>query len=385
MIRIKTLGLAVIAALALSVTAGASSASAGYFAVTAGTTGYTGSPGTQTYALSGGRTGTCAGEYLSGTVTNQDKTLSPYMPDMSCESFEGPVSWKMNGCKISFTPGVEGTGPGTFTIGPAGCSPISLTSKYCTRLIGAQSGKASFSNQGSGVAISIQEAFLQSSVAKESPTCKPETISYFASWTVTPNNGVVQLTSSQVGVYLGGSGFAAESYPVSLTGTQDATSVTTLTRASRQYKCTQADMAGQLASTSGTLTLAPKYTGCLAYVGGITMPAEIEANSCAYTVGSTGSFGVSCSEAGDAIKITLYSNTTKQSEGIPLCVYRIAPQTSGSTIGLSTFGEGNKRGVALAFSANALTSERTVGTTGNCGEKGENVKYGGTTNVTGEA
>jgi hypothetical protein len=384
--RIKTLGLTAIAALALCAFVGVSSASAGYFSVPAGTTNYAGTPSEQYFTLTGGRSGNCTTGSFSGSVSHLDQSLTTEpMPDMSCEtSFEGPLTWKMNGCKFTFSPGVEGTGPGTFAIGPAGCGPITLTGKYCTRSIAAQSGSATFTNQSGTVKIDISNAALKTTVAKETPQCKAENISYTGKWTVSAASGTIEVVSSQVGVFLGGSGFDAESYPVALAGGQDPADTHALTLVGgRVYKCDHADLAGVATKSSAELALAPKYTDCRVEVGASKLPATADAGSCGYTINSSGALGVTCTEVGDAIELKVYATAQKQAEGTPLCVYEIAPQSGVTGVALSNFGEGKKRGISLDFGLTGLKYKKTVGTIANCGEKEASAKYDGTTKVTG--
>lgn len=388
MIRIKTLGLALLAALSLCAVAGASTASAGYYAVSAGVTGYTGTPGEQYFTL-GSTLANCTTESLSGTVSNGDKSLAPATPDMSCKTKSETISWKYSGCKLTFSPGAEGAGTGAFAIGPAGCGPITLTEKNCTRYVGAQGGTATYTNQSGVVKISISQALLSTTVAKQSLSCQPEEMSYTGSWTIVPFSGTLEAISGRIGFFLGGSGFAAENYPVSLSGTQDAGSPNILTRGGSgsylgyQFTCSQVELSSLMTGTASELSLAPKYVGCQAKKNSVIQPAELDARSCRYTVASSGVFGVSCSEVGDSIKITTYADAAKQSAGIPLCILQIPPQTAKGAVGLSAFGEGQKRGVAVAFSANTVTSEKIFGLIPNCGEKSETIKFGGATNIIG--
>jgi hypothetical protein len=384
MIRIKTLGLAVIAALSLCAIAGASTASAGYFSVSAGTTSYVGVSGEQYFTMVGGRLGTCSTPSFSGVVTHGNKGLAPSMSDMTCEtSFEGPASWKMKGCSLTFTPGVEGAGTGTFAIGPVGCGAITLSGKYCTRFIAPQSGKATFTNESGKVKIQISNAALSTTVEKQTPQCAPEFISYTGSWTVVPSSGTLQVLSSQAGLFLGGSGFAAESYPVNLAGSQDPSDPHVLTLVGgRRLKCEQANLVGALTKSSAELSLTPQYANCQVEVGASKLPSVVAVGSCGYKVSSSGVFGISCTEAGDAVALTVYANATKQAEGVPLCVYRLAAQSGASGVGLSTYGEGSKQGVSLDFGVTSLSYEKTVGTIGNCGEKSASASYDGTSKVT---
>ena len=133
-------------------------------------------------------------------------------------------------------------------------------------------------------------------------------------------------------------GFKASEYPASVGGVQTLVEVEgasvkqqVLTFGSREFTCEKAGLAQSLPGDSMILNLSATYSGCKSG----SLPASIYMNSCKYVFAAfsgsepyyAGGMNVECSNAGDAIELNAYKNATDQSKNVPLCSYKVGPQS----------------------------------------------------------
>lgn len=380
------------AAMALLAIGGASSASAGFFSVSAGTTGFSATSTEQYFTETGGIVGTCnSGGSFTGAVSHLNQELGGSPSNLSCNSSaEKAVSWNWNGCKVSLHPGNNSSGStldGTFSIGPAGCGPIQVNSATCEKRISAQSGAATFLNSGGSVAVTATKS-LPYSVVKSGGSCWAGNLNYTGKWNVTPSSGTLEALTSKVGISIAGGMFGAAgppwAYPIDVSGGQVPAEPHAITLVgNRVLKCASVDLSGQLTSASSALALAPQFTDCVIEVSNVKLPATVNVGSCGYGVNTAGSLDITCQNEGDGIVITSYQNATKQAEGKSMCVYRVGPQSGLTSVTNSNVGAGVEAGVKVQLGIAKLPYTRTSGNAVNCGEASANASYSGSSILNG--
>lgn len=376
MTRIKTLGLALVAALALCAVAGAATASAGYYVVTGGG-GFTAQRITQQYTQPGGIAADCpSGGAFAGSVAYLDKSLGGVPSDLSCTSSnEGAVSWKWNGCAVNLQPGNDGD-PLMGTLSISGCGSVQLNSASCEKRIAPQSIPARFYNESGSVRVTA-EGTLYYSVVKSGGFCKNGVINYTGEWKVFPyNGGWIGAFSGKVGLFHAGNQFSAETpaYPVSVSGSQVPSEHHNMTLpGGRQLRCESIELSGSLSGPSATIDLAPQYTNCELYIGETVLPATVDASACDYRLGS-GALSILCQSESDAIVISGYM---PEEEAVPLCVYRVTPQSGLSSVETTNVGAGAEAGVQVQFSVSNISVTRASGRIGTCGAVKTTSTYSG--------
>jgi hypothetical protein len=372
--RIRNLGLAVFAALALTAAVGATGVSASGFVSDSGYTTISGTPygeGVLSIVVGPWK---CNSPAFAQVIKNQANPLTTTaLKDAAC----GTPTLKTNGCQLSFRPGAE-TSPGNFggtiDIGPAGCGPMSLTVSGCTTTIGAQSGlNATFENVGSGEK-AVVYANLNSGGLKYSVTGKSGcpvgsfTGGWTTTWLLTAFNEAGALTGLHVvknaGVYMAGEKseeaakqpkLNAEKYPVSLLGSQ--TTALSFGVNAGSAKCSTIQFDGKLAAASAEQSLNSEYSGCTVFGFGGT----IASNGCQYVLHVlnsgppyTGTADIAC-PAGKSIEIVA------KLAGVLKCKETISSQSGLEGVTFSTVGAGSERGVEVKFNLAGIKYTQTAG------------------------
>lgn len=365
------------AALALGAVAGASPASASYLAFGEYPAAY-GGDGEDIFMNLNGRAVECGGLDFSGQVSAASQQVETQAAaPTNCSWFAGSGKIDMKSCDFILHPGNPN---GSIEIGPAGCGAATLTAGECTWSIPAQTGIAtSYTNQAtspSSVSMQTSGGFAYSVVSGSSTVCGSKgtlTGTLSTEWTVTGYSGgaaIPALVTDQppAGIFLTGNQLAAESYPVSLSGSQSAAAKRTFDFASRTVTCSEASVAGEATSASSSFTLSPSYSNCTAVVLGNVLPATVDASGCTETYSVTASkapytasLALTCSKP---LKVVVSSG------GTTVCTYEVASQSGLGTVNLANTGAGTLRGVDVAWQLTSIPFTRTTGTLGTCGGSG---------------
>ena len=390
--RIKTLGLLITVALALTATGGAATASASGF----GAHNYTwpeheypadvSASTTEPFLiyLGNGNSLQCSGpSSLHATLPGTSRQLSASFTDESeCKvTISGVTLWKSkainsHGCRLIFHSGAEtysGTFDGTYDIGGPECSggmQVSATDIKCTLTFPPQSGQpAAFHNfsEGNKSGVEIEQlanATLEytSEGAGEISGCPKNGLhtnaGWFSEYEATARNeagtqvGFAVDANAPLGVYLEGGEFKGESYPLSVAGDQDE-AIEFAARwgeeVTSRTSCASAHFATTLKAASTSLSPTTSYGGCSTNLFGEIHSATIAMNSCHYVLQAGGTIDISCSKEGDAITITSALG----------CVLTIGAQTGLEGVTYSTIGSGHERAIeanlgvsGVSFSAN---------------------------------
>jgi hypothetical protein len=401
--RINLMFLAVVGALALTASAGASVASASGISFGSYPAAAKGQDfGNHGFYFTAGRSLGCGFKSMTAEATGPSETLTATVVPTQCSSeFEGNVSIAMNGCKFIYHPNV---GKGTLDLGPSSCGGITLEGAFCTRHFAPQTGLgASFSNEGtpSTVKIADEALGLQYTILKGGKAyCGSGTQSanFLGNWTLKGyNEGGTQIDARVVpgtGLFLTGekSGeaskqpkVAAEGYPVSITGSQDPTAKFALTvGGNRKVECEAVASHSSESGAGAALGLGMEYSGCNLTILENVFPAEIVTNSCELVLHAlnagppyAGSIDVACAKEGDAIELKDYS------AGSLVCTYKVAPQSGFEGVGLTNIGSGTDRAISASFGLSGLTVTRVTGTLAACGGASQKATYSGTTTLRG--
>ncbi|HWM55680.1 MAG TPA: hypothetical protein VNO20_09860 [Solirubrobacterales bacterium] len=411
--RIRNLGLAVIAALALTASVGTTSASASAF-VPSGA-GYPEYPAeivgeaTEYTHLRVGLTSiwfSCEGypQYLWAIeVTKPIDTLSHAGGKANCETHlplgkveKSVLETEAIGCGTIFHAGQEiapGEFSGTVDIAPGAwvpkgskCSSIKINGNSCDVLIPEQKGLTGVSlvNQDNGAAADSVIASMDSEVQLSVENCggvKATFGKYDAEWEPMAYNVAeepIDLHVDQTGVYTGEAGFEAEGYPVTLLGKGDAGGAQQLNFAGRIVTCTNATFDGELSSATDEIGLKANYDDCTSNVlGNPSLPTTMAMNSCSYVLDASGTLDVVCAKEGDGIVTTIYANLKNQQAGIPGCVYKIGAQSGVGSVSYSTVGEGSERKIDADLNLSGLSYTRTTGSDLLCAKTPNTVTYKG--------
>lgn len=382
--RIKSLGLALIAAAALAVTAGAASASASGFSAFAEGTGAEHYPATisgklksgtnSTLSWGGWGVGICTPGTMSGSLAGPDKSLS-VAPNCGTQI-------QFNGCEVTVNSGAE-TSPGVYAatvdLGGAKCAGVSIqtegTSLKCYGTIAPQSGITGSSVstvEGSPdeVELSLNASFKGTGGggALGCPKVGQETTGFWSgTWRLSAKStgGVtrdlrVQSTIA-TGIAFEEEQFVAETYPVNIAGEQAVSSV--------QFQagpgfgtvtCGKAQFGSSLASAASSLTAVATYSSCADSLG---RPVAVSMKSCSYVLEGSGGLGVSCGTPGDAIEYQV-----KNGGGSTVCTATVPAQSGSSGMSYATSGAGYAATIQATANVKSLTTVTSGGLL-NCGTK----------------
>lgn len=376
--RIRTLGIAAVAAMALTVTVGAGTASASGPVSNFEST-------ISNDSISGVGEGTLQ---LQGSLKNCSQlTISGTLPGKASSelemAFASNCTLASNGCEFIFHPGTEdvsypgaGRFEGSADIGPEGCGPATV--KYglfdkCTASIPAQSGlNATFENLGEG-AVRIEVSTNDLEYTASGPGawgCANETLktgAFDASWEA-QGEGNFQVAGVPSGIYLAGEKsekaaqqprFEAEAYPTGFSGEEDATQLPTfsLYGGATTTKCSQAWFFGTLGSATSALPVSAEYSQCKTG----TLPATVRPfGDCHFVLNAlnagppyTGSVDFGCSES-EGIEVLTYASLKAQQEGKVLCEAVITPQNGITGVSYTNVGEGSGRSIQVKASLSGI-------------------------------
>lgn len=367
--RIRNLGLAVLAALALTSVLGAAGASASEFVAEKYSAAVSGSGSSHTLGFSFVYSTCYKAPQLEGNLGSRSAALSANAKDTTCTGPGGEYSLKMNSCQFVFRPGLEtsaGVYGGTFDIS----CPEGKTIQWggagaaCLASIGSQSGlKATYETLGSGsnatVKVNAQATGLKYTQTKgwacESGSFENGT--WTGSWTLQATNGGTQTglrLTHKAPISIGGTpaGLVAESYPVSLVGPQSATHSYGFQVGKGTCETTQ--LSSGPIEWPYMITLQAEYSGCLLNGN----PATVKMNGCSYRLymaGSgpyTGTEEISC-PAGKAIEIVAIPSK-------PKCTVTIPAQTTAAS-GISYTNEASTIGVGFSVSGISYKQQKGEG------------------------
>ncbi len=376
--RIGILALAAFAAVALTASAGAGTASAARFIKESGSVVRKGTVSGEEFSVNAIG---CYGQTLSGSPS---EIFFPTVSNATCTIFGPEAPLKMNGCTFIFHPGAEesaGHFGGTFDIGPAGCGPVTITNPYqCELKVYPKTGlTAHYRNEGTGTT-SYVIAELSASGLKQTGKigiCN-EYNNEKGTWNATWNLKDYDSGGTQKGVHLSVRGglyiagekseeeskqpkFESEVFPAAITGAQ--TSESDFQIGAGNNECETLNLGGSLSELASELTLVPTFNECES----LGRPSTFNTNGCHFAfhlanAGSpyTGSLELAC-EAGHQLEIVVQPSKT-------LCTISFPAQTLGS-VKYTNYGTGASRYVTANASGKGL-SYSVSGGNGNCGKEG---------------
>lgn len=321
--RIRSMGLAITLAMAVSAFVGISSASASGFLTESVPASLQGES-TTTHSFSTPYAEMkCSQSTFTKSMDRPTEKLAVAPSYAGCVQKDGKASMSvnMNGCQFQFRAGNETSKDqynGTVDIGPAGCGPIVISGQACTQKIPAQTGFSglSYENVGSGASqyFKVSTALTGIKFTSEGANCGTYSGSsgiYTGTWKV----------DSPVGVQVAGSGslyisgtppqLRTYSYPSGIVGSQTVAGPMKYTLAPGSpsspgtLECGEASFGGQYASAQSEFEVLPTFGNCkiITIFGNIT--ATTDTHGCGYRysiTGSspyTGSLSLTCPEGGE--------------------------------------------------------------------------------------
>jgi hypothetical protein len=332
-VRARSAGTFIAVALVFAATLGASSASAAFGAESYPVS-LVGS-GEQTLSTNYGTVG-CTSN-LAAEASAQKPVVAAALSG-TCSAFGTPKAINANGCKVELNPDWS-----SYSIGPNGCGPISLTLGTCSITIPAQAGlAASYANVvESGikkVLVTSQVTNLKYTTGKigcgGAGTFENGTLS--GSWLIT---GTVSGKSTGTYVTSGAQSAAveAERYPATLSGTQEKGAYAIETEGG-PVECGSASFAGSASEISSSVTLTPTYTDCEAF--GFT-EASVSVNGCSYIYDVSGDQDIACT--GGSIVITAFT-----------CEVTISAQTGLDDVEFANTSASGRGAIALTSNVSGL-------------------------------
>jgi len=358
--KFKTMGVAVVTALALTALIGAGTASAATFkAPGAGAEAETTWSGTRSGAnhkLSlGGDTFNCSNVSFAGGMLGWESSEANVNPELKNCSWLSTVSWVTNGCKFRFRANAGGYPAGTVDIHSC-TKPLTMTAAGCQLEVGNQNGigtveyKTTVTEGKNSIAIlaNLKNITYTRVGGSGCAVNKPGTFSdgtYTGEWTVKGTRGG---SSVPIEVGVGSSTkFAVESAPATITGT--GTGGTLFKNlGGNSPSCKGYSLSGTMSATSEeAITVAPTYKECTGPGGQALPEGYVRRGSCSYVFHVNGTFdiaGASC--ATDPMTIT--------SNG---CVTVIGPQSgiAGTFAFLNEGGWGAFRTISMSGSTTGVT------------------------------
>jgi subtilisin family serine protease len=331
------------------------------------------------FTFAGGTPVVCGAVTLGGQLTQANTQLAGSGSHTGCTQGESSTGVAMNSC--SYVLGVANSGPpyvGSFGISctTAGDGIQLLLSDGCVYKLSPQTVPGAVAYTVEGVA---GEQVAKATVSAKS-LAYAKTYCFFGGGSSSGTNaelsGEVRYTAANgkgeaIGVYLtGGAGtglavvgegsaepskqprFEAAAHPARVAGDQAAASPLAFKFAdATPTVCGSGELEAQLSAPAAQLTSSAEHSRC---VKGESA-AVIDMKSCRYVFGLansgppyTGSFGVSCTTAGDAIEISE-----------PGCLVKLAPQSKTGAVSYAVVGTGSDRFVRATVSTKSLTYTRS--------------------------
>jgi hypothetical protein len=381
--RIRNLGIAAIAAFALTAVLGGSVASASVFETETGsaTVSSAGTEGQHELSFQALLT-TCNPPVVEGSVTNGSSSIEASAKESTC-NMVGTVPLKPNSCKFTYAPGREsskGVFEGMVGIGPAGCGQVEIGSSKtnCWIALEPKTGyQATFENVGAGTGRSVK-ATVNTSKLKYSQiggtTCSKGSYgngSWNGSWTIKGSSGgsPAGMWVKATGAELPTTGLAIAGSPTKLTAGGYALAIngTSTTSHNMQFSygklsCSTAASSSSISAATAEFPLSTAYSGCT--LAGLS--AKVVTNGCSYTLSVlnhsapfNGNASIAC-PAGKSIEVVA------PTVGAPKCTVTIGAQ-SADPEGVSYTNEASSK-VGVGFNLASLDYHQQKGTaeTGNC-------------------
>lgn len=355
--RFKTLGIAVVAALALTAFAGAGTASANYFTAGAEPQAWNGALSGEKHSMYLGPFSTpyyCTGVAFSGetkSLANSDLRVSP---QLGCEHIPGnPNGWKLNGCKFRFKPGPGPSLTGTMDI--VGCTePMRYEYWGCYSEIGNQNGlsKVEYENTTSGgvPALRVIAHITNLTYTNHENQCTGATNGTFSNGTyhgewIVKGASVPGGSPAAAGIFaatVSSPRFAAEEGPATLSGESPGGALKSTFNfgANGVVNCIKNSYSGTaLLVPTERITVTPSFHTCFIEGGLEYMLSDenLSAGGCSYQLFAKGGFnvvGTGC--AASPITVTA-----------PGCVFKVGPQTNAEGPTFTNQGSGKSRTVKV--------------------------------------
>jgi hypothetical protein len=343
--RIKTIGLAVFTALALTAVLGAAGASAAELLTEKAPTTISSTGGEHRWEFHTAFQ-VCDAPQLEGSLSaTHNSQLNATPKNAACHAqFTGP-QMNMNGCTFVYRPGAQ-TGAATFNgtvdIACPGGNTISFDggTPTCKVTVPAQNGlAATYENVGAGKerAVSVSVAASGVTHTQVSGQYCINSLGTFSdgtwtgTWTIKGSSG-----GGQAGIYVGTNpisvsqgAISAGTYPASLVGEQNAGGAHVLSFQGGEVKCGSVKFSSSLSSAKAQFAVQSENGGCTV----LGFPGTVNMNGCTYTfnvlnqppVGSTygGHADIAC-PAGKAIEMV------GSASGKVRCTVTIGAQTTDS-------------------------------------------------------
>lgn len=357
--RTRKIGLAALAALALTAVFVASASASHFETEVNPTTVKSSSPyGLQEWKFQSSQQ-SCDAPVVQGSVSTSQKVLSTTTANAKCYyNFSAAPNLEMNGCTFVYRLGAK-TGTATFNgsidIVCPGANTIAFTggSSTCKVNVPAQNNlSASFENIGAGTSRAVKVT-VNATGLKHTQVSGTNCGGNLGSYTSGSWNGSWQLQGSNSGspagiwvspdggfelppsgIGIGGSPLKLNggTYPMAINGSQVTQHVITLNGGlgGKTVKCSTANLSTTIAAATAQFPVSGSYSGCTAF----GFPGEIKMNGCTYTFSVinqppyessyAGHADISC-PAGKSIEIVSIS------AGLVKCTVTIGSQITNDT------------------------------------------------------
>jgi hypothetical protein len=363
------LGLAAVAALALTALLGAGTSSAAYFNSEQENTTWTGavpgSPSQHELHFGFGFVMTCKDASFSGLSQLGSPDPIVVTPELSdCTGpMSTPMDWTINGCKYRFSAGKTANLVGSIDI--VDCAPYMETKFYNCRIrIGNQEnvGTVKYVNTEAGTITAIADL---SSITFSTFQCggfispgggTGYTGTYEGEWTISGSSeGIpIPVEVKPVGTEIVSGYFRAEEAPVKIGGGSLNTQSITIASGMKQQQtlgCSSATLTGEAASTkSQAVAFVPSYSGCT-FIG---QSVSVNMGGCKIELnGGPGEEGPSFAVVGAncASSPITFAQTN--------CKVTVGPQTGAASVTYTNEGSGKLRSVVANIAASGLTYTAT--------------------------
>ncbi len=365
--KLKSFGLAVAMALALTALVGASSASASTFKSQVAATIWNGQPtNNHTFIFPAGGTNfkefkECNNHFQSGLTASEEKALTAKHIGEKGEKTESGVSLLrckvplgnfyayMSTCEYRFNPGGESL-VGTMDLIGCGAEPMHFSNGTCSIQIGNQQGldTVKYENAGSGSTSTIVATASMSNITYTAVGAGCSAVgtfnngTYSGTWSISGKN---HTETSQVGVWVEKSPpsvFAGEEAPLKISG--KGTPWSYILVANGILYCNSHSLSAESGTvTTGSITLTPAYKECYWEIPSFEK-ATVSMGGCSYVLHAFGLFDI----AGAGCAASPMTITTAS------CTVTIGPQTGLAGLVMTNAGSGKSRSVGLKGAAKKL-------------------------------
>ncbi len=375
------MGLAVVMALALTVSVGATSASASGFETYNPNTeqpdypAYVdGAAALQEFYLGPWASFQCWTDFDTSELTGPGRLLTT---SMACEKNAKLKSFSANGCEFTFRSGAEvaeGQFAGTFSIGGAKCTAIAIetASPTCKFSIPPQSGVTGVTFESAGgspetAQISVETATL-TYISETGGECGSKGLHsksgiWNGGWKVGAEGhtqvpvDLKTVASIGTGISVAEGQFQAETYPQSVDGDQISTMTLLGASGMTAVSCSSWSYQSQLTAASSGMAIDSNPQGCTDTLG---RKVTVQTNGCAFEANASGSAGF-CSEGAKGIEFLTYNGSGKV-----VCTLTVVPQSGLSGLSYTNVGSGDEAGIQVGASVKSIQTTTSGGLL-NCG------------------